>query len=254
MGRGKHNRGGQQQQGYFAGLATRPPGQARGRGRRGDGDVAQLHARGLSAALHDAPSAAAWAGGDEALVPCGDETVDRFDGRLLLDDVARWEPRGGGARAAGDGDGGEGAEGAALDFERYRDLQAPRARAYGGGYRAPYGRGAPPPGGGTPPHGGGAPFGSGAPYGSGAPFNSGAPYSSGVPYGREEGGEEEGGGARRGCGRGVLRGARRVRPGRCLRMPSPPPPLSSLRGGVTSHAQQDCAHPLLGARPQLPEA
>lgn len=129
------------QQGPFAGLAREPGGGGSLRGGRTDGaDVAELHVRGLAAPLLDDARAAEFSSGPEHLVPCGAEAVDRFDGRLLLDDVARWAARAGSAGGAGapllPTFAGEDATESQLDAERYRDLNpdADRPARRGGDY------------------------------------------------------------------------------------------------------------------------
>ena len=128
-GRGRRNH-----QGPFAGLRDArgiDGGGGGGGGGGGDDDGASLCALGIPAPLH--PSALPASAVEEAsLVPCGGEMVDRFDARLLLDDVAAWEggERGGRRGTGGGGGGGAafdaagGVDAATLDAERYRDMLA----------------------------------------------------------------------------------------------------------------------------------
>jgi hypothetical protein len=110
-----------------------------------DAGAANLLVLGLPATPLDDPRAAAWASSDEHLVPCGAERVDRFDGRLLLDEVSRWErpyPTEGAAAPPPPSRPGGAAEGA-LDAERYRDLDpAKEGSLMLSGPQAPLWRGA----------------------------------------------------------------------------------------------------------------
>lgn len=82
-------------------------------------DNVDLTVHGLPTNIICDARAAAFADGPDHLVPCGAERVDRFDGRLLLDDVSRWSKRGVRLQQQVLQDD---VDGAALDAERYRYL------------------------------------------------------------------------------------------------------------------------------------
>jgi hypothetical protein len=89
-----------------------------------DAAAASLAVHGIAAELLPDAAAAAFASSDAALVPCDTELVDRFDGRLLLDSVARWAARGGAAAGAADAD--VSADASALHAERYHGMDPAR--------------------------------------------------------------------------------------------------------------------------------
>jgi len=124
----KRRRKRQQQERPFAGL--------RGQQESSLQPGGQLAAIGVPATLLDDARCAAFAVGNEHLVPCGDASVDRFDGRLLLDNVSRWVGDGRTQQQQqqqqqqpGNGDVDE----ATLDAERYRHLDLSKAHLLASG-------------------------------------------------------------------------------------------------------------------------
>jgi hypothetical protein len=138
----------QQQEQPFAGLRAE-------KGAAAPNDSGALVVCGVAAAPLDDAGAAAFATGAAHLVPCGAGAaaadVDRFDGRLLLDDVARWaggqqqqqqQQRWRESSHDAGSDGEDAALEADLERERYRFLDPSKEHLLRSGLPFPAGAGA----------------------------------------------------------------------------------------------------------------